>query len=214
MCITGVFMPDINSIIMFFSASILLALAPGPDNIFVLSQSIAYGRKAGFKITMGLCTGLCVHTAIVSFGIAAIFQTSLLAFNILKYAGVLYLLYLSFLTFRSAGQKVKITGDDKPSVNLYRRGIIMNVTNPKVSIFFMAFLPQFVTPQNGAITLQFIILGFIFIVATIIIFGLISILAGSIGVILSRSSKFERWLNLFAGTVLASIAVKLALTER
>ena len=208
-------MPDNNSILMFFTASILLALAPGPDNIFVLSQSIIYGRRAGFKITMGLCTGLLVHTSIVAFGVAAIFQTSLLAFNILKYAGAAYLLYLSLQTFRSAGERVNISQErGNPQVNLYRRGIIMNVTNPKVSIFFMAFLPQFVTPQNGAITLQFMFLGLLFIAATVIIFGLISILAGSIGGMLARSSGFDRWLNIFAGTVLASLALKLAFTER
>ncbi len=208
-------MPEIDSILMFFTASILLALAPGPDNIFVLSQSIVYGRRAGFKITMGLCTGLLVHTSIVAMGVAVIFQTSIVAFNILKYAGAAYLVYLSFLTFRSSGKRVQISDEKgKPSINLYRRGIIMNVTNPKVSIFFMAFLPQFVTPQNGAITLQFMFLGFLFIFATIIIFGIISILAGSIGRILSRSSRFDRWLNIFAGTVLVSLAVKLALTER
>ncbi|HOP62787.1 MAG TPA: LysE family translocator [Spirochaetota bacterium] len=208
-------MPDINSLIMFLTASTLLAFAPGPDNIFVLSQSIAYGRSAGYKITLGLCTGLLVHTSVVAFGIAAIFQTSLMAFNILKYAGVVYLLYLAYLTFRHSGDKVEIqAGNNGRKINLYRRGIIMNVTNPKVSIFFMAFLPQFASPENGSITFQIIILGFLFIVVTVLVFGLISFLAGSIGGILAGSSKFEKWLNLFAGTVLASLAVKLALTER
>lgn len=208
-------MPDLNSIIMFLTASTLLAFAPGPDNIFVLSQSIAYGRRAGFRITLGLCTGLLVHTGIVAFGIAAVFQASLLAFNLLKYAGVAYLLYLAYMTFRHAGDRVEIPGgENDKKVNLYRRGIIMNVTNPKVSIFFMAFLPQFASPGKGLITLQLIFLGFLFIVVTILVFGLISWLAGGIGRMLAGSERFSRWLNLFAGTVLASIAVKLALTER
>lgn len=208
-------MPDLNSILMFLAASTLLAFAPGPDNIFVLSQSIAYGRRAGFRITMGLCTGLLFHTGIVAFGIAAIFQTSLVAFNMLKYAGVAYLLYLAYLTFRHSGDRVDITGGESDRrINLYRRGIIMNVTNPKVSIFFLAFLPQFASPQNGSITLQIILLGFLFIIVTILVFGLISWLAGGIGGMLAGSARFEKWLNLFAGTVLASIAVKLALTER
>lgn len=208
-------MPEPSSIIMFLTASTLLAFAPGPDNIFVLSQSIAYGRRAGYRITMGLCTGLLVHTGIVAFGIAAIFQTSLAAFNILKYAGVVYLLYLSYLTFRHSGERVEISGAvSEKKINLYRRGIIMNVTNPKVSIFFMAFLPQFATPGNGSITLQIICLGFMFIIVTILVFGLISYLAGGIGRILAGSTRFEKWLNLFAGTVLASLAVKLAFTER
>ncbi len=208
-------MPELNSIIMFLTASTLLAFAPGPDNIFVLSQSIAYGRRAGYRITLGLCTGLLFHTSVVAFGIAAIFQTSLIAFNLLKYAGVVYLLYLAFLTFRHAGDKVEIAkGENENRINLYRRGIIMNITNPKVSIFFMAFLPQFASPAKGSITLQIIFLGFLFIIVTLLVFGLISFLAGSIGKALGGSSRFDKWLNIFAGTVLASLAVKLAFTER
>jgi threonine/homoserine/homoserine lactone efflux protein len=208
-------MPDLNSVLMFLAASTLLAFAPGPDNIFVLSQSMAYGRSAGYRITLGLCTGLLVHTTVVAFGIAAIFQTSVMAFNILKYAGVAYLLYLAFLTFRHAGDRVEISGGEKGKrINLYRRGIIMNVTNPKVSIFFMAFLPQFASPDKGSITLQIIFLGFLFIIVTLLVFGLISFLAGSIGKALGGSSRFDKWLNIFAGTVLASLAVKLAFTGR
>ena len=207
-------MLDINTVIIFTSASVILAFAPGPDNIFVLTQSMLCGRSAGFRVTLGLCTGLVVHTTLVAFGIAAIFQASMTAFNLLKYTGALYLLYLSWKAFRSTSGPREIKGESLSSWQLYRRGIIMNVTNPKVSIFFMAFLPQFASPSRGSITVQMIMLGLIFIVVTIFVFGLISQLAGTIGMWLSGSGKTERIMNRVSGTVFAALAVKLALTER
>ncbi len=208
-------MQDYNTLIMFAAASILLAIAPGPDNLFVLTQSMLFGRSAGFKITTGLCTGLIFHTTIVSLGVAAIFQTSLIAFNVLKYLGAAYLLYLAYGAFRSSSSKLEVKESVKlSSWNLYRRGIIMNITNPKVSIFFMAFLPQFTDSSKGSITFQMFLLGFIFILSTILIFGIISLLAGAAGKLLSRSGKADRTLNLLAGSVFAGLAVKLALTQQ
>jgi threonine/homoserine/homoserine lactone efflux protein len=208
-------MPDLDTLLSFIAASTILAFAPGPDNIFVLTQSVINGRSAGFKITLGLCTGLMVHTTIVALGVSAIFQTSMLAFNILKYAGAAYLLYLSWKAFRASSRGIKIDEAKKfSSWQLYRRGIIMNITNPKVSIFFMAFLPQFAYPSRGSITVQLFLLGGVFILDTIIVFGGISQLAGIIGQWLSRTKRAERLLNILAGTVFAVLAVKLAITER
>jgi threonine/homoserine/homoserine lactone efflux protein len=208
-------MLDYNTLIMFATASILLALAPGPDNLFVLTQSMLFGRSAGFKITLGLCTGLIFHTTVVSLGVAAIFQTSVIAFNTLKYIGAAYLLYLAYGAFRASSSKLEVKESVKlSSWNLYRRGIIMNITNPKVSIFFMAFLPQFTDPAKGSITLQMFLLGFIFILATIVIFGSISQLAGAAGKLLSKSAKVDRVLNILAGSVFAGLAVKLALIRQ
>ncbi|MGD8307652.1 MAG: LysE family translocator [Ignavibacteria bacterium] len=208
-------MIDLNSFIMFSTASLLLGLAPGPDNIFVLTQSVLYGRKAGFMVTLGLCTGLVVHTLVVTFGVSAIFQTSIIAFSILKYIGVIYLLYLSYMAFKATGETVSNKqGSALPSSHLYRRGIIMNVTNPKVSIFFMAFLPQFTNVENGSITLQLILLGFIFMVSTLLVFGTISQVSGTLGQYLFKSPRFNKILNRVAGTIFAAIALKLAFTER
>jgi len=206
-------MINLNTLIMFLTASTLLAFSPGPDNIFVLTQSIVYGRAAGLKITLGLCTGLIVHTTIVSLGVSVIFQTSLIAFNALKYIGALYLLYLSWKAFKASSSKLDTDKKEKlTSWQLYRRGIIMNVTNPKVSIFFMAFLPQFTNPSNGSITLQLIILGLLFMLDTLVVFGIISQLSGIIGKWISKSEKGEKILNRVAGTVFVSLAIKLILT--
>lgn len=208
-------MIDQDTLMMFITASTALAFAPGPDNIFVLTQSIVNGKSAGVKITFGLCTGLLFHTTIVALGVSVIFRTSAVAFNMLKYCGVAYLLYLAWKSFRASSNKLNL--NEKATLTswqLYRRGIIMNITNPKVSIFFMAFLPQFTDPAHGSITLQLILLGLIFIVVMIAVFSLISQLAGTIGTWLSKSGKGEKILNIVACIVFVSLAIKLVFTGR
>ena len=130
----------LDTLVTFFSASVLLGLAPGPDNLFVLTQSALRGRGAGLLVTLGLCTGLIAHTAAVSLGVAAVFQTSALAFTLLKLVGAGYLLWLAWQAFRAAAAALPTGRAALAGWALYRRGIVMNVTNPKVSIFFLAFL--------------------------------------------------------------------------
>ncbi len=200
---------------IFFAASVALGLAPGPDNIFVLTQSALHGRKAGLLVTLGLCTGLLVHTAAVALGVAAIFLTSALAFNLLKMAGAIYLLYLAWQAFRA-----KTASLDEPRgvglalPRLYLRGVIMNITNPKVAIFFLAFLPQFADPARGPITLQIMLLGGLFIVATILVFGAIAWSAGFLGEWLKGSGRAQIVMNRVAGTIFAGLALRLAISER
>ena len=205
----------IESLVTFFAASVLLALAPGPDNIFVLTQSALHGKLAGLLVTLGLCTGLIVHTTAVAFGVAVIFQASALAFTALKLCGAGYLLYLAWGAWRATATKISANSGVALSLGkLYRRGIIMNVTNPKVSIFFLAFLPQFADPGRGSLTLQMVLLGGIFILATILIFGAIALLAGTLGSWLMRSDKAQIVMNRVASLVFVALALKLATTQR
>ena len=204
----------IESLVTFFAASVLLALAPGPDNIFVLTQSALHGKLAGLLVTLGLCTGLIVHTTAVAFGVAVIFQASALAFTALKLCGAGYLLYLAWGAWRATATKINASTDVGLSLaKLYRRGIIMNVTNPKVSIFFLAFLPQFADPARGSLTLQMVLLGGVFILATILIFGAIALLAGTLGSWLTRSDKAQIIMNRVASLVFVGLALKLATTQ-
>ena len=200
---------------LFFAASVALGLAPGPDNIFVLTQSALYGRRAGFLVTVGLCSGLLVHTAAVALGVAAIFQTSALAFNLLKLAGALYLLFLAWQAFRASASRLDtgaVARQDRP--NWYLRGVVMNLSNPKVAIFFLAFLPQFADPARGSISFQIVLLGGLFILATILVFGAIALTAGFLGEWLQGSARAQVILNRVAGTVFAALAIRLALSER
>ena len=209
-------MLSIEILIAFFSASLLLALVPGPDNIFVLTQSIFQGKKSGLVIMLGLCTGLIFHTLAVTFGVAVIFQTSAIAFTILKIVGAMYLLYLAWQIFNASSEKIDTKNKDI-SIDykkLYYRGIIMNITNPKVSIFFLAFLPQFTNPNSGSVSFQMILLGGLFILATIIIFGMIALLSGSISQVFNKSEKSQMILNKLASFVFLALAVKLITTKQ
>lgn len=208
-------MIPIDSLLTFSIAAVLLSLAPGPDNVFVLTQSALYGRVSGVLVTLGLCTGLLVHTAAVALGIAVIFQTSALAFTALKLVGAGYLLYLAWLALRAAPTALSGVSSTARSFGaLYRRGIYMNVTNPKVSIFFLAFLPQFASPERGSIALQMMILGGLFICVTLLVFGSIALLAGTLGAQLSRSNTAQLYLNRVAGMVFVALAIKLLTTPQ
>lgn len=208
-------MIPVETLLTFFPASVLLALAPGPDNIFVLTQSSLYGKRSGLSVMLGLCTGLVVHSCAVALGVAVIFQQSALAFSVLKMAGAGYLLYLAWQAFRASAANIQAGGKGEIRLlKLYGRGIVMNITNPKVSVFFLAFLPQFADPSRGAVWLQMLMLGGLFIFSTILVFGGIALLAGTLGEWLNRSHKAQRIMNRVAGMVFVGLALKLATTER
>lgn len=206
-------MIPIETLTTFLVASALLCIAPGPDNLFVLTQSMVQGRKAGILITLGLCSGLVVHTTAVALGVAALFKTSATAFLLLKGLGATYLLYLAWQAFRASS--VDTAHDSAPTSShaLYRRGILMNLTNPKISIFFLAFLPQFTSAEAGSITVQLLLLGGLFILVALLFFIALALLAGSIGNWFNRSPQAQPILNRIAGTVFVGLALKLALAD-
>jgi threonine/homoserine/homoserine lactone efflux protein len=206
---------DFHTIILFFSASLLLALAPGPDILYVLSQSMLRGRKAGIMVTLGLCTGLISHTTAVTLGLAVLFKTSAIVFNVFKYAGVVYLLFLAWKSFSAKESKTKPQKSTETTPwYLYRRGILMNITNPKVSIFFLAFLPQFTNPARGSIEIQLILLGAMFMISALTVFSMVSFFAGLIGEWFLKSEKAEKVLNWAAGLVFVVLAINIALTRQ
>ncbi|MGV6827439.1 MAG: LysE family translocator [bacterium] len=206
-------LPAPESLLGFIIASAILSIAPGPDNIFVLTQSALYGKRPGVLITLGLCTGLLVHTAAVALGVAALIKASPVAFTALKLTGAAYLAYLAWQAFRASAHQLEAASSNlKSRAALYRRGIIMNITNPKVSIFFLAFLPQFVTTDKGHITQQILLLGALFILIAFIIFSGIAILAGTLGQWLHQSPRAQLLLNRAAGVIFVGLALKLALT--
>lgn len=202
-----------DTALQFFIAAIILGLAPGPDIIFVLTQSAVHGARAGLATTLGLISGLFFHTALVALGVAVIFQTSALAFTLLKAAGAAYLLYLAWLSFRAGsvrapGQAAAFTG----CMALYRRGVIMNITNPKVSLFFLAFLPQFASPAHGSVTAQILQLGLLFMLATLLVFGSTALLAGRLASRFNQSPRAQIFLNRLAACVFCALAVMLLFT--
>lgn len=204
-----------DTVLLFTAASVALALAPGPDNIFVLTQSALYGRLAGIMVTLGLVSGVMVHTTLVALGVAVIFQTSVIAFTLLKLVGAGYLVYLAIMAFRAPATPVDQNKAPKtPLTRLYWRGAVMNLTNPKVAIFFLAFLPQFADPLRGSVTAQVFLFGAIFALCAFGVFCTIAAAAGFLGTWLSNSPKAQVTLNRFAGVVFLGLAARLVLSER
>ena len=199
----------------FFAASVVMGLAPGPDILFVLTQSALYGARAGFATTCGLITGLFVHITAVSLGVAALFQSSETAFNVLKFAGAAYLLYLAWLSFRSGTSKAALQKAQFPGYGtLYRRGVSMNITNPKVTLFCLAVLPQFVEPERGHPTLQILSLGGLYELACLIVFTTTAALGGRMATWFNRSDRAQMLMNRIAGCIFLGLALMLAFASR
>lgn len=201
-------------LIYFLGASAALTIAPGPDNIFVVTQGITRGRKPAIVSALGMCSGVSVHTAMAAFGISAVFHSSVVAFNLVKYAGAAYLLYLAFMTLKGSSAIRFEQAPELPASALFRRGFVMNVLNPKVTMFFLAFLPQFVVPQAGSVPLQMLMLGLVFMLQAVIIFSLIGYFSGSIGSFVMTRPKVAKVFDWLTAGVFASLGVRLALAER
>lgn len=215
----------------FFIAALVVAIAPGPDNLFVLAQSATHGTRAGICVICGLCTGIAVQTTLLIVGVSALIAASPVAFFVLQCCGAAYLLYLAYKSFQVRAGVVKIderreTRDEREVGlderretressglsfrKLYLRGIIMNLTNPKAVLFALSFIPPAVRMDSAlSPSLQMAILGVEFVVATFIVFGSIAFLAGTVKNFLLNSPKANRNLNWFSGCVFVLLAIAL-----
>lgn len=208
-------MLPLDTTLTFFAASVLLALSPGPDNVFVLLHSAVHGRKAGLLVVLGLCSGLLFHTAAVALGLAAVFAASATAFTALKLLGAGYLLYLAWGAWHApVGIADTATESAMSPLQTYLRGVMMNITNPKVAIFFLAFLPQFADPAQGSMALQIVQLGGVFMLAALLTFSAVAWFAASFGQVFKRSLRAQRILNRVASVVFVGLALRLATAQR
>ena len=203
---------DTATLSYFLLASILLTLAPGPDIMYLLAKSLADGARSGVALAAGLASGIVFHTTLVILGVAALIQSSPVAFAALKYIGALYLLYLSFGALRDKSDlKLENAGTSGNRFALYRRGILMNVLNPKVLLFFLTFFPQFVPADAENVGRQIALLGLLFATQAFLIFSVVALCAGQLRRILFRKKGIGRVLNITQGVVLLFIAVLLFL---
>ena len=200
---------SLETVIAFVLASIVLSLVPGPDNIYVMTNSALKGWKVGFYTTLGLCTGLIGHTFLVAIGVSVIFQTSMLAFNGLKIIGACYLVYLGWLSLQSKELKIGRTGEDYSNRSYYVTGVIMNLSNPKVALFFLVFLPQFINISNGNVTIQVVLLGLLFFLSALCVFSSIAFLGGFLEEYVKKSSTVNKNINKLAALVYFALAINL-----
>lgn len=202
----------IETLISFSIATLALAIAPGPDNIYVLTQSLVNGTKSGIATTAGLISGCIVHTTLLAFGISAIITASEKIFYGIKVLGACYLLFLAYKVYR-ADETISLSENapKKSYLELYKTGVIMNLVNPKVMIFFLAFFPGFLWNDEGNTVAQFYILGITFMVISFLVFSSIALLAGRISDFILKKKgvgSFLKWLQIvvFVGIALYIIA--------
>ncbi|MBP2832287.1 LysE family translocator [Aquimarina sp. U1-2] len=207
---------DYGTLYAFAISSTILAISPGPDNIYVLTQSIVHGKKYGLAVVAGLMTGCFFHTTLVAFGVSAIIKQSDTLFFAIKLFGALYVLYLAYKVLKSDHRlQLSETSTQKKSLGqLYKQGLLMNVLNPKVSIFFLAFFPGFLFSQTLTNVVQFYILGLLFVITGVMVFGSIAIAAGTISNYLKRNMKagyFLKWLQI---VVFVGISIVILFSDR
>jgi threonine/homoserine/homoserine lactone efflux protein len=202
--------------LLFISAAIAINITPGPDMIYILSRTIAQGRKIGLASSFGVCSGALVHIFAAAFGLSAILATSAMAFSVVKYVGAAYLIYLGIKALKSKGISFDIPVRKQVQSTFwkaFRQGALIDILNPKVAIFFMAFLPQFVRPELGHAPGQILILGFLVNVVGMVIEFFLVLTAAQTTNFFRNNSQFSALLDRVLGSVLIALGIRLALIE-
>ncbi|MDR1285099.1 MAG: LysE family translocator [Campylobacteraceae bacterium] len=211
-------MIDLDTFWLFFATSVALALAPGPDILFVITQGVTRGSKAAISLACGLSSGVIVHTTLAALGVSVVFKTSEIAFFVLKIIGAAYLFYLAYQAFIHRNELIRIDAKKTKTTLKYKtlfiRGFFMNVLNPKVILFFLALFPQFVNEQKGFVAFQMAQLGLIFMLSALIVFIIVGICADKASASLTKNPKFAKFANILTSCIFAAIAVKLAFSQR
>lgn len=205
-------MPGINDYGVFLAACILLNLTPGPDTLYIVGRTIAQGRRAGIASALGINAGSLIHAVVAALGLSAILATSVTAFTLLKFVGVAYLIYLgvSLLVNRDSAQGTVAAASNVSACMTFRQGILTNLTNPKVALFFLAFLPQFISPDSTSKTAAFLALGLTFVVTGTTWCLILVLLATKVRNRVAISSRSALWLTRAAGALFILLGVYLA----
>lgn len=206
---------ETTTLLAYLAASLAIILAPGPAQALVLTRSLSEGRQSGILTGIGLNVGTIVHAVAAALGLSAILATSALAFAIVKFLGAGYLLYLGLQALRAkAHAEPDVKTDSATPWQAFNKAVVTGILNPKVAIFFLAFLPQFVDPARGAVFLQFLMLGLILASLDIVYETLLALIAGALSQWLAHRPAFTLWRQRVTGLVLVGLGVRLALTQR
>ncbi|AGC46831.1 homoserine/threonine efflux protein [Myxococcus stipitatus DSM 14675] len=202
-------------LLAFLLAGVALNLTPGPDTMYVLARSMGQGRSAGFVSALGICVGGLFHISAAALGLSALLATSAVAFLVVKWVGALYLVWMGVQMLRSKTGPQAVEGLQPASLwRIFRDGVVTNVLNPKVAVFFLAFLPQFVDPSRGSTGLQFVLLGLLFDATGTLWLVFLAGVAGGFGAWLRRNPRFAAWQQRVTGGVFVALGARLALQER
>lgn len=201
-----------SNLILFVAATLVLLLTPGPAVVYIVTRSIDQGRKAGLVSTLGLAAGNLFHLGAAAMGLSALLLSSSLAFSAVKYLGAAYLIYLGIRKLIRPDESEMEVDGTRNLAKIFRQGILVNLLNPKPALFFFAFLPQFVETSKGAIALQIITLGLIFIGLGIVTDGLYAVLSGAIGRWIKRNPRFIGSGRYFAGGVYLALGIGTAIS--
>lgn len=194
----------------FLVTAIAVTASPGPDNLMVLGVSMAKGRRYGMMFGLGCALGCLSHTFLAVVGVSALIMASPTAFMALKIIGGVYLLWLGLQALRSSGQVRAVKAEVQPAMReLFVKGLVANAINPKVVMFFLAFLPQFVQPQQGSVSMQMASLGVIFTVQAVVLFVGLGYFAGGVGQWLNKRPRAGVWLDRLAGGVFVGLGLRL-----
>jgi threonine/homoserine/homoserine lactone efflux protein len=208
-------MPDFANLLPFLAAALALNLTPGADMTYVIARSATQGRAAGIAASFGVAAGSFAHSLLAAFGVAALVAQSEVAFVAIKVGGALYLLYLAWKAIRASAAAIALK--DLPPVSngrVFAEGALTNLLNPKVALFILAFLPQFVDPARGSVAVQILVLGLIFNIGGTTVNCIAAISAGAAASMLRGSERFARWLNRITALVFVGLALRLAFAER
>jgi threonine/homoserine/homoserine lactone efflux protein len=208
-------MLSIEQIFGFLAAAVLITLSPGPDNMMVLGIGMSKGRARGMAFGLGCALGCLSHTLLATIGVSALIAASPAAFTALKVAGGLYLVWLGLQALRSrGGAKASVAaGSAEPLPAMFMRGMLANAINPKVVLFFLSFLPQFVVAAHGHANLQTAALGIIFTAQAALLFGLLGFFSGSVGAWLAKRPNAGMWLDRLAGGIFVALGLKLLVSR-
>lgn len=199
----------------FFTAAILLNLSPGPDMAFILGQTAKRGVRSGFSAMFGIWTGAFVHVIFAALGLSAIVATSAIAFSIVKFVGAAYLVWLGIQALRSRGEKIPLHAQTSPKGNkkIFKQGVLVAALNPKVAVFFLAFLPQFVEMGSGSVSAQLFLHGSLIIVVAGFIEPPLVLIGGKLTGYLNRNRQVSRWMDRALGALLIGLGIKLATSD-
>ena len=208
-------MTEITGLGVFLAASVILIITPGPDTMYVIARGVGQGRKAGLLSALGICTGLLFHILAAVLGLSLLLRTSALAFSFVKYAGCVYLLYLGIMTLRDkSGTGEGLARPPAPNREIFLQGVVTNVLNPKICIFFLAFLPQFVNGNDASRSMQMFMLGAIFTVMGLCWLGGLALLSGRLGEKLRTGRGWAGKLKWISGSVMIGLGLNLAFMDR